>query len=601
MPKGNGQEPALIRVAQAITDGTKIDWDSESQAHKGLRETLERFRIVEKIVSAHREVLTLESPPEAVTKSPIADTTTFDCPTSVPRAGSPRRRWGSLEILELLGSGGFGEVYRAFDPALRREVALKLRRSGRAAADPNGDLFLGEARRLAQVRHSNVLVVHGADRHEGHVGLWTDLLEGKTLEQLLSEQGPFGAQEATGIGIDLCHALAAVHSAGLIHRAVKTANIMRERGGRIVLMDFGSVAKVRRGPDTGRGGGATSGTPLFMAPEQLLSNEAPATTSDIYALGVVLYHLASGRFPVEARDLSELSAKHQRGEKISLRDARSDLPTSFVRVVERALDPDPARRYRTVGEMEHALAASVGALEPQRAPSPPPESPPRPVPWRKRSLVWAAAATVAVAIVASAVLLQRSPPSMPFSAEAAVYRLGDGTEERLLPNASVAPGDRLILEIEGDEDMYVYVLNEDEKGEAWVLFPAGLDLDNPLSPGERHRLPGRQAGNQIAWEVTSAGGTEKFLVIASRHPLEDLERDIAQVPRAAQGRQVTYAPVSSQSVGRLRGVGGRTVVESAPGEASAQVLSGIAESLSSKTARESGIWTWRIQFDNPGW
>ena len=147
--------------------------------------------------------------------------------------------------------------------------------------------------------------------------------------------------------------------------------------------------------------------------------------------------------------------------------------------------------------------------------------------------------------------------------------------------------------------MHVYVLNEDEKGDAYVLFPAGLDLRNPLPPGVRHRLPGRSGDRQMTWEVTSAGGREAFLVIASRHPLEDLERDIARLPRAEQGRPITYAPVSVGTLERLRGIGGLAPVEVLPAGTQSGRLAGIARSLAAKAARDRGIWTWEIELENP--
>ena len=242
--------------------------------------------------------------------------------------------WGHLQVLQKLGEGSFGEVYRAFDPVLERDVALKLRRAEQPEGVVGRRAILDEARRLARVRHPNVLTVHGADVHDGRVGLWTDLISGQTLEERLRQDGPLGAHEAALICIELCDALAAVHAQGLTHGDVKAANIMRERGGRVVLMDFGAVTEV---PRCGSGGGATLGTPLVMAPE-VLRGETPGTTADLYSLGVLLYRLVSGRYPVEAESVQELCEKHARGESVPLADRRPDLPTAFLEVVDRALE-----------------------------------------------------------------------------------------------------------------------------------------------------------------------------------------------------------------------------------------------------------------------
>src|SRR5262249_873084 len=144
--------------------------------------------------------------------------------------------WAHLTLRERLGGGTFGDVYRAWDRHLEREVALKLLRVEIAEEDLSNSRIAKEGRLLARVRHQNVIAVHGVDAHENRVGLWMDLVRGVTLEQQLAQHGNFSANEAGAIGVDLCRALAAIHAAGLIHRDVKAQNVMREDGGRIVLM-----------------------------------------------------------------------------------------------------------------------------------------------------------------------------------------------------------------------------------------------------------------------------------------------------------------------------------------------------------------------------
>src|SRR5262249_48722819 len=149
-------------------------------------------------------------------------------------------------------------------------------------------------RTLARVRHRNVLSVLGAARHDGRVGMWTELVSGETLEESLARRGRFGDTEAARVGIELCRAQAAVHAAGLIHRDVKTRNVMRAEGGRIVLMDFGSVT--RWSPlESADAEAFRVGTPLAMAPEQL-SGAKLDPRADLYGLGVLLYRLVSGRY-----------------------------------------------------------------------------------------------------------------------------------------------------------------------------------------------------------------------------------------------------------------------------------------------------------------
>ena len=287
-------------------------------------------------------------------------------PAHLPSDRNPRQvaasaasaTWGPLQLRRTIGRGRFGTVYVAWDPGLEREVALKILR--------DADRFVAviqEARLLARVRHPNVVTVYGVDRHEDTVGLWMELVEGLTLKQILTLRGVLGPQEAALIGIDLCRAVAAVHKAGLLHRDIKAQNVMRESGGRLVLMDFGA-GEIRAEPSSGAP--RIIGTPVYVAPE--IFDGTPATiASDVYSVGVVLYYLVTLRYPVEGETLRDIAAAHDRGETIPLADRRPNLPGSFARVVERALARDPARRYRSSGAMQQDL---VSALDLDVAPPP---------------------------------------------------------------------------------------------------------------------------------------------------------------------------------------------------------------------------------------
>jgi eukaryotic-like serine/threonine-protein kinase len=293
--------------------------------------------------------------------------------------------------LDRVSEGTFGAVYRAWDTRLDREVALKLLRR-RDWSDAGDAAFVtGEGRMLAQVRHPNVVTVHGADRIAGRVGLWMEFIHGRTLEELVHERGPFGAGEATLIGLDVCRALSAVHRAGLLHRDIKTQNVMREGGGRIVLMDFGTGLD-HKGSSHEAGG--LAGTPLCMAPEILDGHEA-TIRSDIYGVGVLLYRLVTGSYPVQAQTVAQVRDAHARAARTSLRDARPDLPDSFVRIVERALSVNPEDRYGSAGTLEAALAATNESADASRRAA-------RAL-WMKRTF-----AIVGLLVIAAAGLLWRT-------------------------------------------------------------------------------------------------------------------------------------------------------------------------------------------------
>lgn len=264
--------------------------------------------------------------------------------------------WGDFTLLARVGHGGFGEVYRAWDPNLQREVALKLLLPGVAGCKAEYDAVLREARALASVRHPNIVSVYGIDRHDGRVGFWTDFVRGKTLSVLVGEQGTFGAREAALIGLDVARALSSVHRAALLHRDIKAENVMREEGGRILLMDFG-LSALEQCQDN------LAGTPDYMAPELFEGGQSTIAT-DIYALGVLLYFLVSGEYPLRVGGLTLQEALAEFPKRRPLMDLRPDLPESLLRTVSTALEIDPAKRFSSAGQLASALAESLGIHDP---------------------------------------------------------------------------------------------------------------------------------------------------------------------------------------------------------------------------------------------
>lgn len=339
----------LVELATAISDGEPLDWDTiESSARTDLdRALIRELRILSGLAAIHRQHSDELPSPGAAAETSDADAITQPAPATLGT-------WGDLTLVARLGGGAFGEVYQAWDPKLAREVALKLLRKRQPSERSDVEaLVINEGRLLARVRHPNVVTVFGADRFDGRVGLWMDYIKGRTLEQIVRQQGPFGADEAAVVGVDLCRALAAVHTAGLVHGDIKAQNVMREDGGRIVLMDFGAGRELAVRHIDAAGDGA--GTPIYMAPELFRGAEV-SVRSDIYSLGVMLDHLVTGTYPVAARTSAEVRAAHAKGERRLLRDARPDLPAAFIQAVEKASSPDPQERYASAGAMEAALA-----------------------------------------------------------------------------------------------------------------------------------------------------------------------------------------------------------------------------------------------------
>jgi eukaryotic-like serine/threonine-protein kinase len=344
----------LLDLAAAVADGFAVDWERvEGGSEPDQRSLVEQLRLISMIAGTHRGPG--DSPAPSSNPNESHSATTIDAQAA--GAASDLGRWGELILIEEIGRGSFGTVYRAHDPQLDRPVAVKLLQRDSASDEELVSRLLHEARTLALVRHPNVVTVYGAGEHEGRPGLWMEYVRGVTLEQMLVNHGPFSAGEASLVGYELCRALAAVHQADLVHRDVKAQNVMREEGGRLVLMDFGAGHKRS---DPGPAGRRVVGTPLYLAPEVLRGDEA-TIASDVYSLGVLLYHLATNDFPVKAATFGDVVWAHEHGEITSLPDARPHLPRSFVRVVERATDPDPARRYASAGRMGAALAQIHGS------------------------------------------------------------------------------------------------------------------------------------------------------------------------------------------------------------------------------------------------
>ncbi len=423
--------------------------------------------------------------------------------------------WGHFRLLEKIGKGTFGVVYRARDTKLDSEVALKLLNS--AFELPT------EARNLARVRHPNVVTVYGTDQIDGRIGIWMEFVNGRTLGSLLKSNGPYGAREAAGIGVDLCRALAAVHAAGLVHGDVKAHNVMRAAGGRTVLMDFGTGKDlVTEAEVSGSGGDDFAGTPLYVAPE-VFEGQPRTKRSEIYSLGVLLYHLVTDAYPVEGKTRAELERAHRNGERKFLRDARPDLPDDFVYAVERALSVNPQERYATVGAFEAALAHLSDAR-----PAPQPAPRPKPILLVAAALIGAAglagatywlgkrptapasaptAATTSTPGAASAVAAG-SPATAAESAyqiDTALYRAQGTSEQRLRPGERVAPGDGLFVKLRVSIPAYVYIVNEDDQGESYLLFPLpGQTITNPLPAGVSNRIPGTRDA-EVNWQGQQRG------------------------------------------------------------------------------------------------
>lgn len=297
------EEPAELEIARRIADGETVDLVELGQENPQLARRLGKLQALVR---------------------------------SMQGGSSGGLRWGHLQQLQLAGQGGFGAVYRAYDPTLDRVVALKLRHADVAAALPSGADFVAEARRLARVRHPNVLAVHGASYHDGRAGLWSDWIEGETLTAHLDRSGPMHGEQLLRVLLELADALDAVHQAGLVHGDVKASNVMLDLQGRVILMDFGAGFE-----SSAEGSRMGAGTPRYLAPE-ILAGEAATTAVDLFACGVLAHLLASNRYP-------------ESGQPVSLSG-----PRPLRKLIARLLDADPKARPQA-DELRRSLQQIIDA------------------------------------------------------------------------------------------------------------------------------------------------------------------------------------------------------------------------------------------------
>src|SRR6266566_2783962 len=277
-------------------------------------------------------------------------------------AGQPMLEPGAVlaqryEILEILGEGGMGAVYKAMDRELSRPVALKVIRPDLAGNQAILDRFKQELLLAREVTHKNVIRIYDLGEAEGMKFITMEYVEGKDLRTLINEKNKLAPEEAVEIMQQVCRALEAAHSVGIIHRDLKPQNVMRDKAGRILVMDFG-LARTLQG-DGMTQTGALVGTMEYMSPEQALAKELDQR-SDIFSAGLIFYELLTGVMPYRADSAlaSLIRRTQERAKPIS--DHDSTIPQSLTNIVSKCLEREPAARYQTAKELLADLEAWQG-------------------------------------------------------------------------------------------------------------------------------------------------------------------------------------------------------------------------------------------------
>lgn len=286
---------------------------------------------------------------------------------------------GHCRITAKIGEGGMGVVYRAHDELLHRDVAVKVVRKGTGFDASSSQNLLHEARASSSLSHPNICTIHDVGETEGELYIVMELVEGKSLHAMTAGNG-LPPESVLRYGVQIAGALARAHDRGIIHRDLKSSNVVVTPDGLVKVLDFGLAKRVGGGLldaptmsfSTVNTASSMSGTLPYMAPE-ILRGEAPDSRGDLWALGVVLYELASGRLPFEGRTGFEISSAIMRETPKPL---GPPIPPGLWAIIQRCLVKEPAQRYQRAGEVQAALeAVQSGATvfaEPAQATGPPP-------------------------------------------------------------------------------------------------------------------------------------------------------------------------------------------------------------------------------------
>jgi len=259
---------------------------------------------------------------------------------------------GRFQVIEELGKGGMGKVYKVFDTRIKEKVALKLIKPEVASDRDTIERFNNELRLSRKVRHKNVCGMFDLGEAEGSYFITMEYVHGEDLKSMIRMSTGLTVGTVLSIGKQVCDGLAEAHSLGVVHRDLKPQNVMIDKGGNAKIMDFGIARSIREKGITGPS--VLIGTPEYMSPEQAEAKEVDQR-SDIYSLGIILYEMATGRVPFEGETALSIAMK-QKGEIPKNPKAfNPNIPDSLSNVILKCLEKDKARRYQTVAELGSEL------------------------------------------------------------------------------------------------------------------------------------------------------------------------------------------------------------------------------------------------------
>jgi Tol biopolymer transport system component/serine/threonine protein kinase len=431
-------------------------------------------------------------------------------------------RLGPYEILGPLGAGGMGEVYRARDPRLNREVAVKVLRDDRLADPARRQRFLQEARAASALNHPNIVTIHDIGVEGDTVFLVMELIDGKSLDRLIPAGG-FRVSEILRIGAQIAGGFATAHAASIVHRDLKPANIMLTSDGLVKVLDFG-LAKLAQSPASAGDAGETAagftregtilGTPAYMSPEQA-EGKPLDPRSDIFSFGAVLYEMATGRRAFRGDTQMSVVASVIREDPTPPSAVRADLPPELARIVQRCLRKELSRRAQSMADLKVALEelkeeSDSGLLTAR----------PAPASAKPRRLWPIAAAAAAVAIASFAGWRIWSARSV---AEVALQPV---------PLTSF-PGDERWPDFSPDGNQIAFMWNGERGDNAdiyVIMIGSGTPLRLTTDPAPDYAPAWSPDGRQIAFLRIVDRGTIAVMLVP---PLGGPERKVAQLHTTA--------------------------------------------------------------------
>ena len=390
---------------------------------------------------------------------------------------------GPYEIVAPLGAGGMGEVYRARDARLGRDVAVKVLPVAVSRDPERLRRFEQEARATAALNHPNILAVFDIGSQGDSPYVVTELLEGETLRQRI-QSGPLPARKATDYALQIARGLGAAHDHGITHRDLKPENVFLTRDGRIKILDFG-LAKLTRpeklsGADTPTLASQTEpgmvlGTVGYMSPEQVRGQTADAR-SDIFSLGAILYEMVSGKRAFQGETAADTMSSILKGEPVPLTGVLQNIPAGLARIVEHCLEKDGADRFQSARDVAFALEAFSGSSSASQAALALKTTPTR---WQSRSLLAGLGIGLLIAALATIVARRTAPIHEPPAFHQLTFQRG------YIPAARFAPDGDTILYAAAWNDKPIELFSTRPEGtESRALGMADSDLLAVSSSGE---------------------------------------------------------------------------------------------------------------------